>query len=207
MHQLVYVTSKQNQILQALTPGFLKGRLGTTMALLTVNPSTGKYTSLSFLGLGNTIRCVGSNRSNASCAPDATPSAALTLNLEYCAPQETSNTSISSSLPGKRCRATYQGIEDVTKGIAGSWEQFYSNLQWRMIISPILLQLASIHINFSILSTSLYLLGTREHKCLARFSGDRVLLQIIRSVVQSINCLNNMRILYYLFKVQHAVKV
>ena len=34
----------------------------------------------------------------------------------------------------------------------------------------------SIHINFTILSTSLYLLGTREHKRLARFGGNRVLL-------------------------------
>ena len=43
-------------------------------------------------------------------------------------------------------------------------------------MSPVLLQVVSIHINFTILSTSLYLLGTREHKRLARFGGNRVLL-------------------------------
>ena len=51
------------------------------MALVTVNPSMGNCTSLSLLGFGNTIKWVGSNLSSASCAPEPTPSAALTLNL------------------------------------------------------------------------------------------------------------------------------
>ena len=128
---------KYNWILHPLTPAFLKGRLGSTTALVTVNSSMGNSTSLSLLGFGNTIKWVGSNLSRASCAPGPTPSAALTLNLDWfrlvTMPENFHDS------PRKWCWAANQRIENVTKGVAGPREQFYANLQQWMV---------SIFINF-----------------------------------------------------------
>ena len=122
---------RNNWILHPLTPGFLKGRLGNTTALVTINPSMGNFTSLSLLGLGNTIKWVGSNLSSASCAPGPTPSAALTLNLDEFKSKNIFFWKFFYVSPGKWCWAANQGIENVTKGVAGPREQFYANLkQW-----------------------------------------------------------------------------